>query len=297
MRNMNISTSQLAEFGGVSQGTVDRALNNRNGISSKTKKMIIDTAISYGYRPKAETNVRQVGVIVFNLNNEYLTNLITEIEITLRKIGYTATVMLSHYDKEYEIECIKKLYSSGVDGIILCSVNSGDKFKAFVSTLNIPIISVGNKIDGIPYVGIDDFAAMKEMTEFVLAKKYENIVYFSPALKYSDAYAQKMRFEGFKAGIGDFKNYSVVTELEQLSNSYPTRSAILCSTDYYALKVYFRKVCTDIYGFDNIKLLREIGLPITSVDYSIKEIAQKSIDSIFSQNKYDFLVSFTIKSR
>ena len=294
---MKISTSQLAEICGVSQGTVDRALNNRNGISSKTKKMIIDTAISYGYRPKAETNVRQVGVIVFNLNNEYLTNLITEIEIALRKIGYTATVMLSHYDKEYEIECIKKLYSSGVDGIILCSVNSGDKFKAFVSTLNIPIISVGNKIDGIPYVGIDDFAAMKEMTEFVLAKKYENIVYFSPALKYSDAYAQKMRFEGFLAGIGDFKNYSVVTELEQLSNSYPTRSAFLCSTDYYALKVYFRKVCTDIYGFDNIKILREIGLPITSVDYSIKEIAQKSIDSIFSQNKSDILVSFTIKSR
>ena len=201
---MKISTAQLARICGVSQGTVDRALNNRSGISDKTKKMIVDTAISYGYRPTLDKNIKQVGVIVFNLNNEYLTSLITEIEFALRKIGYTATVMLSHYDKEYEIECIKKLYSSGVDGIILCSVNSGDKFESFVSTLNIPIVCVGNKVEGIPYVGIDDYAAMKEMTEFVLKKAYDNVVYFSPALKYSDAYAQKMRFEGFMAGIIGF---------------------------------------------------------------------------------------------
>ena len=40
MRSMKISTAQLARICGVSQGTVDRALNNRNGISDKTKKMI-----------------------------------------------------------------------------------------------------------------------------------------------------------------------------------------------------------------------------------------------------------------
>ena len=43
MRNMKISTAQLAKMCGVSQGTVDRALNNRTGISKKTKDMIIDT--------------------------------------------------------------------------------------------------------------------------------------------------------------------------------------------------------------------------------------------------------------
>ncbi len=295
MRSMKISTAQLARICGVSQGTVDRALNNRNGISDKTKKMIIDTAISYGYRPTLDKNIKQVGVIVFNLNNEYLTSLITEIELALRKIGYTATVMLSHYDKEYEIECIKKLYSSGVDGIVLCSVNSGDKFESFVSTLNIPIVCVGNKVEGIPYVGIDDYAAMKEMTEFVLKKAYDNVVYFSPALKYSDAYAQKMRFEGFMAGIRGFKNYSVITELEQLSQNYTDKTAIICSSDYYALKVHFKNIRADVYGFDNIKMLKEFGLPITSVDYSVKDIAEKSIESIFSQNKSDILIPHLIK--
>ncbi len=295
MKSMKISTSQLARICGVSQGTVDRALNNRSGISDKTKKMIVDTAISYGYRPTLDKNIKQVGVIVFNLNNEYLTSLITEIEFALREIGYTATVMLSHYDKEYEIECIKKLYCSGVDGIILCSVNSGDKFESFVSTLNIPIVCVGNKVEGIPYVGIDDFSAMKEMTEFVIRKNYENIIYFSPAIKYSDAYAQKTRFEGFMAGISGFKNYSVVTELEQLPCNLTDKTAIICSTDYYALKIHFKNISADIYGFDNIKMLKEFGLPIISVDYSIKEIARKSIESIFSKNKDDILVPHSIK--
>ncbi len=295
MRNMRISTAALAKICGVSQGTVDRALNGRAGISEKTKQKIIDTAIQYGYRPLPENaSSKQIGVIVFNLNNEYLTDLVTEIEFALRGIGYTATVMLSHYSKEYEIECIKKLYGAGVDGIVLCSVNSGTEFTSFLSTLNIPIVSVGNKIDGIPFVGIDDFAAMKDLTDFVLSRGYRNVVYFSPALKYADAYAQKMRFEGFMEGVKGFKDYSVITELEQIEASLGENTAIICSTDYYALKVHFKGVSADIYGFDNIKMIESFGLPIISVDYSVKDIAENAITSLFNKNQEDVIIQHQI---
>ena len=35
-----ISTNEIARICGVSQGTVDRALNNRKGISPKTKERV-----------------------------------------------------------------------------------------------------------------------------------------------------------------------------------------------------------------------------------------------------------------
>lgn len=296
MRNMKISTAQLAKICGVSQGTVDRALNGRSGISKDTKDKIISTAVKYGYRPPSaeKDSSKQIGIIVFNLNNEYLTSLVTEIEFALREKGYTATVMLSHYSKEHEIECIKKLYSSGVDGIVLCSVNSGSEFVNFISTLSIPVVCVCNKIDGIPYVGIDDFAAMKDMTELVLSKEYRQIIYFSPALKYSDAYAQKQRFEGFMAGISGFNDYSVVTDITQINTGYTESSAVICSTDYYALKVYFKGVRANIYGFDNINMLKEYSLPIRSVDYSVKDIAVNAVDGILTDRREDTIIKHNV---
>lgn len=38
MKNLNISTSALSKICGVSQGTVDRTLNNRPGIKLSTKQ-------------------------------------------------------------------------------------------------------------------------------------------------------------------------------------------------------------------------------------------------------------------
>ena len=51
MKKNSISTTQLAQICGVSQGTVDRALNNRKGINPKTKEKILAVANEYGYRP------------------------------------------------------------------------------------------------------------------------------------------------------------------------------------------------------------------------------------------------------
>ena len=130
MNNMKITTSMLAKICGVSQGTVDRALNNRPGISEKTKENIINTAKEYGYR-KNEENNRQIGIVVFNLNNEYFSGLITDIEFALRKIGYSTVVKFTHYSKQYEIKCINNLYNMGVEGIILCPVNSGENFENY----------------------------------------------------------------------------------------------------------------------------------------------------------------------
>lgn len=296
MRNMKISTSRLAQICGVSQGTVDRALNGRKGISEKTKARIIAAAVQYGYRPPTDEKegAKQIGIIVFNLNNEYLSSLVTEVEYAIRDKGYTATVMFSHYDKEYEIDCIKKLYAAGVDGIVLCSVNSGEQFVNFISSLGIPVICVGNRIEGIPYVGIDDFSAMKDMTRYVLSQGYKQIIYFSPALMYNDAYAQKQRFEGFMAGLAGFCDYTVVTELDQIKSNCAEDTAMICSTDYYALKAYFRGANADLFGFDNVKMIKDYGLPISSVDYSVKEIAENAVDAIFSKKDNDTIIPYHI---
>jgi len=297
MKNLKITTSQIAKICSVSQGTVDRALNNRPDIKAETKQKILDVARKYGYRDYVSTPhnkiVGQIGVIIFNLNNEYFSELITEIEYVLRKVNLGAIVMMTHYDKQYEIECIRNLYNMGVKGIVLCSVNNGTEFENYLKLFDIPIVSVGNRVESLPYVGIDDFAAMRELTGKVLNEKPQNIIYFSPALNYSDAYAQKKRYEGFLNVVGN-KKYSVVTNIDDIKEHYNEKTTIICSNDYYALKAYFKSSNVKVVGFDNIKAINKYKIGIDSVGYSVAEIANAAVEIIRCNGKESVIVKHFI---
>lgn len=284
MKYLQISTAELAKICGVSQGTVDRALNNRSDIKAETKQKILDAAKLYGYRAKIDANdkiIGQIGIIVFNLNNEYFSELITETESILRKKGYGTIIMMTHYDPKTETECIRNMYNMGVKGIILCSVNSGNEFDEYLKMFDIPIVAVGNDIGGIPYVGTDDFAAMRDMTENVISDGYKNLIYFSPALKYPNAYAQRLRYEGFKKAVGNMK-YTLVTNINEIKNSYGEKTAVICSSDYYAFQVYFKAKNVKVTGFDNLKAIEKYNLHIDSVGYSTADISAAAADIIIS---------------
>lgn len=301
MNHLRITGEELARLCGVSQGTVDRALNDRPGINSDTKEKILETARKYGWRPAAGNRKDKdhrptIGIVVFDLNNEFFSKLITDVEGIARGKGYLTMVLFTHYDPAAEIECLRQLYASGVDGIILCSVNHGEVFDRFLKELGIPVIAIGNRTGNIPYVGIDDFQAMKEAAEYLL-QTYETIVYYSPALCYANAFAQKRRFEGFMSAIGERSCYSVVTSQEKLADSYPENTAVLCSTDYYAMQVYVRCPQVKVMGFDNLKMLDRLHLPIDSVNYDTAMIAKEAFALLESEEHRDVVIPHSIVCR
>lgn len=298
MKHLKITTAELSKICGVSQGTVDRALNNRTDINAETKKRIISVAKQYGYREYIDGNsdntiIGQIGIIVFNLNNEYFSKLIMETELILRNLGFSAVIMMTHYDKQYEIECIRNMYNMGVRGIILCSVNSGIEFSNYLRLFDMPIVSVGNNIGSVPYVGIDDFSAMRDMTVKVLADGYTDLIYFSPALKYEDAYAQKLRYDGFLSAVLNRK-HEAVTDIEEISESYKDKTAIICSTDYYAFQVYAKVKNVKIVGFDNLDAIEKYKINIDSVGYSVSEIARLAVDIIVGKKNSGVIVNHSI---
>lgn len=306
MNHLKISSGELAKICGVSQGTIDRALNNRPDIKKETKERILEAAKLYGYRKHIDSSADkeyagQIGIIIFNLNNEYFSNLVMEVENRLKEMGYFAVVMLTHYDKEREIECIRSMYNMGASGIILCAVNSGESFENYLSMFDIPIVAVGNDIGGIPYVGIDDFSAMRDMTESVIKEGYKNLIYYSPALKYNDAYAQRNRYNGFKQA-GDVFNTKVITDIDDIEKSLDgfkseNNTAIICSTDLYAMEVYIKLNKTEdikITGFDNLKTIEKYKIPVDSVGYSVTDIAKAAIDVIVCNKKDNIILKHEI---
>ena len=66
---------------GVSEGTVDRALNGREGIKKETKEKILQAAKEMGYRPNhlasclARGSSKTIGVVCAGLDNPFSVHL------------------------------------------------------------------------------------------------------------------------------------------------------------------------------------------------------------------------------
>lgn len=307
MKRNGISTTQLAEICGVSQGTVDRALNGRKGINPKTKEKILATAKEYGYRPNiharsiAGGRSMLIGVVVFDLNNQYFCDILTDIEEQCMAKGYSTVIMFTDKNPQREIECISNLYNMSVDGIVICPINKGIEYENYLISLNIPIVTIGNKLDNIPYVGIDNALSMSETVDYVLSKGYEKLIYVKPHLKEKNTFAQSERLNTFCGLCRELGTSFAVTDTANAEKEIDgtKRTALICPTDIYAIRLLSvaKKHNAGIIGFDNIHLIDELDLPLDSVSYDIKEAAKIISDYIIEGKQVSTLIKHMLIKR
>ncbi len=326
MRSIKVTSNVIAEMCGVSQGTVDRALNNRPGISQKTRERILETAEKLGYRPHllarslAKGCTMTIGLVVFDLYNRFFAQLANAIESSARQQGYIVYLTLTDKDGDAEKACIEHLMSRQVDGLILFSVNQGTEFGEYLKNLKIPLVTLGNRIqEEFPFIGIDDYRAMKDAALHIAHKGYERIIYISPPLAYrkkSNIYAQEQRLYGYldalkESGKGrepiTIEGRDYLQKLDSINLKDGGRTAVLCSSDIYALEVLRHlearglSVPEDVglMGFDNIDMLRYVKPSLATVSYPFEELGVKALECVLNQmqgNSYitDRLLAHTI---
>ena len=307
---MRVTIKDLSEICGVSPGTVDRALNNRPGINPKTKAKILEIARKLNYRPDhraqslAKGRTMTLGVILFDLRNRSFAQMMNGIERKARQLGYFVDLALSGKDPETEIRLIDRLVQRNVDGLILFTVNKGEQFEQYLENLGLPVVAICNRLsDRWSYVGIDDRQAMKDAVFHAIAKGYERIVYICPPLakrQTVNIYTQEERLQGLLAACREAKlrhEPVIVTEknylesLQRLDLVGGPRTAIVCSTDYYALEVmkmlqhHRIDIPGDVglMGFDNIDVLKYVTPTLTTVEYAVEEIGERAVECLVSE--------------
>lgn len=306
---MRITTTELAEICGVSIGTIDRALHNRPGIKSETKEKILKMAKELGYRPHLlarglkQGKTMTFGVVVFDLANQFFAQLVEEIEERAKDAGYFVYLTITEGNIEEELDYLDSLSSLNVDGIILDPINGGAKFSQYLKSLKTPIVTIGNRVSkAFPFIGVKDRQAIKDAVAFIAAKGYRRIVYVSPPLSYKgeeNIYSVEERLAGYKEGLKDAQmphKPIVIGEkayLEKLDTIplHEERTAILCSSDIYALEVlnYLRSknitVPNDVglMGFDRIQVLKYVTPSLSTIAYPIQELGRKAVACLLAQ--------------
>jgi LacI family transcriptional regulator len=307
--DMSVTIKDIARICNVSEGTVDRALNARPGISAKTKELILNVSKELNYTPNhlarglAKGRSMTLGVIVFDVRNPYFAQLMNAVEVKARELGYTVFPIFTHNDPQIEKRALEHFKTLQVDGLIMFSVQFGHEFEQELTELKIPVVTVGNRISGQwTYVGINERESMKDAVMYAVSQGYEEIIYICPPLARRgevNLYTLEERLAGCREGLLEMGNKEpfVIMEsdyikaISQIDLESRPRKAIVCPADIYALEVlnYCKKNNIKVpdqvglMGFDDIEMLKYISPRLSTVRFPVSDIGITAVNRLIEE--------------
>jgi LacI family transcriptional regulator len=293
----------------ISPATVSRGLQDHPAISKKTKKRIVDMVDEMGYRSNHfARNLRQqqtnsIGVIVHELNSNFITSVLAGIEKVTTEAGYDLIIAHSSESSVKEAANARNLFHKRVDGLIASlsfDTTSLDHYKPFVEK-GVPVIFFDRvEQDGSnTVVIIDNMRCGYVATEHLIDQGCKRIVHVTSSLKrnvysqrykgYRDAlYDRKMAFDENMLIVGDLSEQAGVDAALKMMKMKPMPDGAFITNDFVAavcirtLKEYGVSVPDDIaiVGFNNETIGKLIEPTLTTINYpgiEIGEIAARNL--------------------
>ncbi|MHB8963905.1 MAG: LacI family DNA-binding transcriptional regulator [Saccharofermentanales bacterium] len=169
----DVSIKKIAEVAGVSRGTVDRALNNRSGISPLQKELILRVATELGYhsnRAGRMLSIRKsrirIGVHMPSEGNDFFNEVkagLFAAQAQYSDFGLSLSVKtMKGFDSVVQERQIREFLDEGISGLALVPINS-PAISALLDELadkGIPVITFNSDISEtrrLCYVGNDYF--------------------------------------------------------------------------------------------------------------------------------------------
>ncbi len=314
MRNekSDITIYDVAEALNVSASTVSRALKDHQGIGKETKKKVKKMALAMGYEPNSiASNLRKkktntIGVLVSYINRPFISSLISGIEEVASKSNYNVIISQTHDSYEKEVENIKALYNSRVDGLIVSLAMQTRQYSHFD-----PFLKKGYPFvfaDRVAYemetdkIIIDNFKAAYDATVHLIECGYKRIGHLAGA-QHRHIYGK--RLEGFIAALNshgyqqneDLIFYSKLShndgrEGAKLLLNLPKRiDAVFCANDTAA--VGFMQYAEEngfkipqnlgVVGFNNDPISLIIKPKLSTIDHPAMEIGKKAAELVLDK--------------
>lgn len=294
---------------GLSSATISRGLQDHQTINKNTRKKIQDAARDLGYRHntfasslrKQKTNT--IGVIVHELNSNFITSVLAGVEKVTNKAGYNLIIAHSHENFQKEVANAANLFHKRVDGLIasLAFDTTGLAHYKQYEEKGIPIVffdRVEEESDSTKVI-IDNYKSGYEATRHLAGQGCKRIVLLTASLN-RNVYAQ--RHKGYRDALRDNgitynKDYILVKDLSEACSveaaievlkMNPLPDAAFVTNDFsaavfmQALKAQGVRIPEDIaiVGFNNDAIGKIIEPQLTTVDYpgsDIGEIAAQAI--------------------
>ncbi|MDO4942547.1 MAG: LacI family DNA-binding transcriptional regulator [Lachnospiraceae bacterium] len=247
-----MTIADIAKMAGVSSAAVSRYFNN--GYISKEKREAIQKVVEEtGYRPSVQAQTlrtkktKMIGVILPRINSAAMSSVVEGVLSVLDENDYRLLLANTQNNPKKELEYLDFFSQKQVDGIIFVGTVFTPKHRKALDNLEIPVVIVGQHLDGYYCVYHDDYHAAYDLTKLFIDQG-RNKIGFIGVFELDEAAGLERR-KGFiyaaamsgLEGIEDryeIANFSIESGYEKaksLMERYPDTDGIVCATDAIAV--------------------------------------------------------------
>jgi len=178
-----VTLADVAQLAGVGTMTVSRALRTPEQVSSKLRDKIEAAVQELGYMPNlaasalASASSWTIAMVVPSLVEAGCSEMFAGLQQVLQPAGYQIMLAESQHHLEQEENLLETLLASNIAAAVLLSVEHSDTVRRWLKNATIPVMEIGaRRSDPIDMnIGIDNVAAMCELTELLVQRGYQNI--------------------------------------------------------------------------------------------------------------------------
>jgi LacI family transcriptional regulator len=301
----------VARTAGVSAMTVSRVINAKRNVRDSTREAVLKAIAELNYSPNtaartlAAGEAIHIGLLYANPSAAYLSQFLVGALEGARKTG--AHLVLEACESESaseQAETARTFLQSGLDGVILPPpLSESMAVHAEVAAAKMPMVTIamGLAHAEILNVRIDDFAAAKEITAYLLSLGHRRIGFIRG---HPNMTASSERFRGFAAALeefglnadeaaveqGYFTYRSGLVAAERLVGRDPRPTAIFASNDDMAaaaVNIAHRAgldVPADlsVVGFDDTAPATTVWPELTTIRQPVAEMAAAGIELLMT---------------
>ncbi|MEQ8376745.1 MAG: LacI family DNA-binding transcriptional regulator [Roseibium aggregatum] len=294
----------VAKLAGVSIATVSRALRSPEKVAESTRKKVTAAIARTGYTANAMAqNLRMqrsqmVLVLASSIADPNFAGILTGLEKAANDRGYGVLIGNTEGTSGLEQNYLRFLSTGMADGLVLLTGHIPVAGQPQTPLTNLPpIVATERPVSNpeISYVGVDDVAASKVATEYLISLGHRRITYISggPADIRSD-----LRHSGYLQGLretpealrdwrveGDGSSESGRAAVERLFIKDDLPTAFFCFNDNTAIGVISAlqlrgyRVPEDfsVLGFDDIPFANNFTPGLTTIRQPRQHIGEKAM--------------------
>ena len=205
MKRANLPVNKIAQITKVSPATVSRVLNHPELVNKETKNLIEKAIVDLGYnleevlQKQIDQNKRVIMAVLPSIDNPFYNNVMKGIKTSANSHDFDVVIYLGNINRnnlDHFLDVVKMSNSRGV----VCLNRKMEKEVADTINSIVPLIQCCeyNKESTAEYVSINDYAAAKNATEYMLNLNYRKIALINGPLSFN--YAEE-RLRGFEAAM------------------------------------------------------------------------------------------------
>jgi LacI family transcriptional regulator len=249
-------------------------------------------------RALATRRTGAIGAVFPTLTHGDFARAIDGLQSELTRLGYTLLLACSEYDFDQEFRQVKKFVERGVDAILLVGELHHHDMKEFLARNDVPLLNmfVYNPETHGTSIGPDNHKALYRLTRHLIDFGHRRSV-SSPRTRSTNDRA-KARTQGIRDALaeqalavrpdhlrsGNGPSMRAGNLFRRIVSHDPKPTAVICGNGYLAVGAMLESQALgirvpeemSIVGYDDIEIMAELPIPITTVRVLSDEVGRRA---------------------